>query len=68
MDAADGADFIQDISEHYSLPLNKVIAAGHSAGGHLATWLAGRKNVSEKSPLYTGPPLKIHGVISFAEN
>ncbi len=44
-DIADGADYLYQISGDFDLNLNRVIAAGHSAGGHLATWLSARKNI-----------------------
>lgn len=66
LDAAAGADFLREIGKRYGFPLNRVVAAGHSAGGHLATWLAGRKNISEESPLYSGSPIDIQSVISLA--
>lgn len=66
LDAADGADHLLELGEQYRLPLNRIIAAGHSAGGHLATWLAGRKNIREESALYSGSPVEIDGVISLA--
>jgi len=40
--------------------------AGHSAGGHLALWLAGRWKLPAHSPLYTPNPLPVHGVVSLA--
>lgn len=66
LDAAHGADYIREIAKKYSLPLDRIIATGHSAGGHLAGWLASRKNISNKSPLYSEYPVEIHGVISLA--
>lgn len=66
LDTANGADYIGEIASEYDLPLDKVIATGHSAGGHLAGWLASRKKISEDSPLYSEDPVEIHGVISLA--
>jgi acetyl esterase/lipase len=65
-DVAAGADHLSTVSEKYGLPTEKVIAAGHSAGGHLATWLASRKNIPESSVLYSISPLEVDGVISLA--
>lgn len=66
LDAANGADYIREIAEDYNLPLDSIIATGHSAGGHLASWLASRKKISKKSPLYSEDPIEIDGVISLA--
>jgi acetyl esterase/lipase len=42
-DVAAGASHLADVAEQYCLDLARVIAAGHSAGGHLALWLATSK-------------------------
>jgi acetyl esterase/lipase len=66
LDAANGADFLKVIKSEFGLNLNRVIATGHSAGGHLATWLAAGKNIDRKSELYNTNPIDIHAVISLA--
>jgi acetyl esterase/lipase len=42
----------------------RVVTVGHSAGGHLALWLAGRPKLPKTSPLFTANPLPISHVIS----
>lgn len=66
MDVANAADYLVRIADDYGLDLNNLIAAGHSAGGHLATWLAARPNISADSELYSRDPLPISRVISLA--
>lgn len=44
-DVEAGAKHLQVIAIPYHLHLNRVIATGHSAGGHLALWLGSRKNI-----------------------
>ncbi len=39
---------------------------GHSAGGHLALWLAGLGRVVRESPIYTIHSLPLHAAISLA--
>ena len=34
---------LRDLAGRHSLDLGKVVALGHSAGGHLAVWAAGRR-------------------------
>jgi len=63
---ANGADYIREIADEDNLPLDRVIATGHSAGGHLTGWLASRKKIQEVSPLYSKNPVEIYGVISLA--
>lgn len=41
-DVAHAADFLRQIALKYSLDLGRVVALGHSSGGHLALWLAAR--------------------------
>ena len=63
-DVADATDFLRQIDKKYSLDLNKVIVIGHSSGGHLALWLAGRHRLPNTSILYQEKPLVLRGVIS----
>lgn len=65
-DVAAGADFLRGIAAEFALDLSRVIAAGHSAGGHLALWLAGRHRIPAESELFSAQPLPIHGVVSLA--
>jgi acetyl esterase/lipase len=41
-DVAAGFDALRDLAGRYRLDLERVTAVGHSAGGHLALWLAAR--------------------------
>ena len=66
LDVASGADFLQTIAPRFGLDLTRVIAAGHSAGGHLALWLAGRARLPQSSELRTGNPLHVKAVVSLA--
>jgi dipeptidyl aminopeptidase/acylaminoacyl peptidase len=42
-DVSAGADHLESIGSRYHLDLNRRIVMGHSAGGHLAFWLAAEK-------------------------
>lgn len=67
LDVAQAADFIQTIAATYHLDTQRVIAVGHSAGGHLALWLAARARIPQDSPLAPhGKPLALKGAISQA--
>jgi acetyl esterase/lipase len=44
-DAAAGFDALGDLAGRYDLDLGRVAVVGHSAGGHLALWLAGRSRL-----------------------
>ncbi len=66
-DVAHGFDHLKTLAATYPLNLQKVAVAGHSAGGHLAFWLAGRPNIPEESPLHQpAPALAMHGVVALA--
>ena len=64
LDAAAAADALRDQAGRYGLDPSRLVAIGHSAGGHLALWLAGRPRLPEGSPLRTPDPLTIPSVIS----
>ena len=66
LDVAAAADYLPQIAEAHHLDLRRVISMGHSAGGHLALWLAGRRSIEASSPLYVSEPLAIHGVAALA--
>jgi acetyl esterase/lipase len=63
-DAAAAADALKANARKYHLDAKHVVAVGHSAGGHLALWLAARGKIARTSPLYTRSPLKIAHAIS----
>jgi acetyl esterase/lipase len=63
-DAAAAADRLRNIAPRYRLDLRRLVAVGHSAGGHLALWLAARPRLPATSPLHGAHPLPIPQVIS----
>jgi acetyl esterase/lipase len=66
-DVAAGCDYAATLAKSYPLDLTRVIAMGHSAGGQLAFWLAGRHHIAETSPIYAPQPkFGLHGLISLA--
>lgn len=65
-DVAEGTDYLRTLAKEYPLDLNRVIALGHSAGGHLVLWLGGRKNLPKESPLYAAEPLPLRGIVALA--
>lgn len=66
LDVAAATDALRDIAAKSRLDLNRVYAAGHSAGGQLALWLASRTNLSESSELYRKDPVAIRSVLGLA--
>src|SRR6476619_1010606 len=46
-DVLAGIDKLRDIGAEHNLGLDRVVALGHSAGGHLAVWAAGRSRLGQ---------------------
>lgn len=63
-DAAAAADLLRDHAGGYRLNLSRIVAVGHSAGGHLALWLAARHRLPLAGPLVSSDPLPIAHVVS----
>jgi acetyl esterase/lipase len=51
-------------AKKYPLDLNRMVAVGHSAGGQLVQWMAGRPRIPAGSPLYEPNPLPVKNVVS----
>ncbi|HKX30488.1 MAG TPA: alpha/beta hydrolase [Blastocatellia bacterium] len=65
-DAALATDHLRVLAKTYPLDLNRVVALGHSAGGHLVLWLGARKQLPKESPLYQSAPLPLRGIAGIA--
>ena len=63
-DVAAATDALREQASRYRLDLRRVVAVGHSAGGHLALWLAARPKLPAASPLRRAEPLRIDHVVS----
>jgi pimeloyl-ACP methyl ester carboxylesterase len=46
-DVLAGIDKLQELAAPHALDLTRLVALGHSAGGHLAVWAAGRDRLSQ---------------------
>ena len=66
LDVGAGADHLRVLATQHPLDLSRVVAVGHSAGGHLALWLAARHRLALDSPLAMPNPLHLTGVVSLA--
>jgi len=67
LDVSAGADHLRTLAPSHSLDLARVAAVGHSAGGHLALWLAARRGLGEGSEIRgSSDPLPLAGVVSLA--
>lgn len=67
LDVARAADYILELGARYPLDMERIVSIGHSAGGHLAFWLAARHRIppdSDLAPPHT--PFALAGAISQA--
>ncbi|MEE4273742.1 MAG: alpha/beta hydrolase [Thermoanaerobaculales bacterium] len=65
-DVARAADALRDLAQEHALDLDRVLALGHSAGGHLALWLGARPALDPTDELRGADPLRLRGVVSLA--
>ena len=68
LDVAKGLNYLKVIEKEYQLNLSRVVVTGHSAGGHLALWLAGKNGIPSALPIADPEPapVGISGVVSLA--
>ena len=66
-DVAAGFDSLTTLAKTYPIDPGRVVAAGHSAGGQLAFWLAARHHVPHTSVLYEPQPaVMLRGLVGLA--
>ena len=65
LDVRAATEQVRQLASRYHLDLWRVIATGHSAGAHLALWLAAQRKLPERSGLRAGPKsLRIAAVVA----
>ena len=64
-DVGRAIDALADQGEEIPVDPQRVIALGHSAGGHLALWAAARGNLPADAP-GAGPRVRVRGVFALA--
>lgn len=65
-DLVHGSGHLEALARDYPLDLERVVFIGHSAGGHLALWLAARHNLPPGTPLHSPAPLGVRGIVALA--
>lgn len=65
-DVGASIDFLRTLAKTYPLDLSRIVAVGHSAGGHLALWSAARADLPKESAITAPRPLIPHGVVALA--
>ena len=63
-DVGKAADLFLEKADEYGFRKDKIVAIGHSAGGHLALWLANRTALPKSEPLRGTNPIKVDLAIS----
>jgi acetyl esterase/lipase len=63
-DVAQAADHVRELAKSYPLDLSRVVSVGHSAGGHLALWLAARPRLPAGSVLHRDNPLRLRAAVA----
>jgi acetyl esterase/lipase len=57
-------DLLGRQAARHQLDLGRIAAVGHSAGGQLVQWIAGRERIAASSPLFHPHPLPVRQIIS----
>ena len=65
-DVASGVAHLRTIAEKYNLDLNRAVVTGHSAGGHLALWVAAQNKIPSDSTLKREQAVNFKAVIGIA--
>jgi len=65
-DVGDAVDALRNLPQRAQLDLARLVAIGHSAGGHLALWAAARRRLAKDSPLAVAEPQPIRAVVTLA--
>jgi acetyl esterase/lipase len=65
-DVGAAIDHLRTLAPRHRLDLSRVVFVGHSAGGHLALWAAGRARVPSRSAIASRRPLRPLGAINLA--
>lgn len=63
-DVAAAVDYVVILAKPHDLDLSRVVVVGHSAGAHLALWVAARSRLPSSSPLYQKAPLRVRGAVA----
>ena len=66
-DISFGTDrILETVSSDPRIDMARMAVVGHSAGGHLALWLASRHRIPEASPLHSAQKYRLNSAVSLA--
>jgi acetyl esterase/lipase len=63
LDLGSALDYLDVISKSHPIDLDRVIALGHSSGGHFVAWLASRPLLPKDSDIRGDPKVSLAGVV-----
>lgn len=66
LDIGMAMDHLRTLAQTHPLDLTRLVAVGHSAGGHLALWASGRDRLPPASPLFVRAPVVPRRVVALA--
>ena len=65
-DVANGVAHLRTLAGKYNLDLSRAVVTGHSAGGHLALWVAAQKRIPAGSKLKRDQAVNFKAVVGIA--
>ncbi len=65
-DVADGVAHLRTLAGKYNLDLSRAVVTGHSAGGHLALWVAAQNRIPAGSMLKSDQAVNFKAVVGIA--
>ncbi len=65
-DVADGVAHLRTLAGKYNLDLSRAVVTGHSAGGHLALWVAAQSRIPAGSMLKSDQAVNFKAVVGIA--
>jgi acetyl esterase/lipase len=66
VDVGHAIDYVRTLAKQHSIDINNAVLVGHSAGGHLALWAAGRQRLPIGSEIGCADPLAVRAVVALA--
>lgn len=65
-DVANGVAHLQTLADKFNLDLTRVVVTGHSAGGHLALWVAAQNRIPAESALKREQSVNFKAIVGIA--
>ncbi|GAC1318959.1 MAG: alpha/beta hydrolase [Chloroflexota bacterium] len=66
LDVSMATDHLRALASMFPLDLDRIVLLGHSAGAHLALWLAARHRIGRERLLFQPDPVPVCGTVALA--